>query len=79
MTEYEKTLMQEWNQLPQYMKKIGNTYLDIRQNTPDISAFSLAILSCEEYKGKKDANIVHDMLVLRRNYLTEWSTEWYDG
>jgi len=80
MTEYEKTLMTEWNRLPQYMKKIGDVYLDIRQNTPDISAFTLAILSCEEYKGKKDLNIVHDMVVLRRNWLTEWSTEeWYNG
>ena len=79
MTEYEKTLMQEWNKLPQYMRKIGNTYLDIRQNTPDISAFSLAILSCGEYKGKKDLNVVHDMVVLRRNWLTEWSMEWVDG
>ena len=79
MTEYQKTLMTEWNQLPQYMRKIGDMYLDIRQNTPDISAFTLAILSCEEYTGKRDANYVHDMVVLRRNWLTEWSTEWYNG
>jgi hypothetical protein len=79
MTEYEKQLMVEWNQLPQYMRKIGDTYLDIRQNTPDISAFTLAILSCEEYAGKRDANYVHDMVVLRRNALTDWSIEWYNG
>ena len=79
MTEYEKQLMREWNQLPQYMKKIGDTYLDIRQNTPDISAFTLAILSCEDYIGKRDLNIVHDMVVLRRRWLNDWSTEWYDG
>ena len=78
MTEHEKTLMAEWNRLPQYMRKIGDSYLDIRQNTPDISAFTLAILSCEEYKGKKDLNVVHDMVILRRNWLTDWSTEeWY--
>lgn len=78
MTEREKTLMTEWNRLPQYMRKIGDSYLDIRQNTPDISAFTLAILSCKEYKGKNDLNIVHDMVVLRRNWLTDWSIEeWY--
>ena len=78
MTEHEKTLMAEWNRLPQYMRKIGDSYLDIRQNTPDISAFTLAILSCEEYEGKKDLNVVHDMVILRRNWLTDWSTEeWY--
>ena len=81
MTEYEKQLMQEWNRLPSYMRKIGDTYLDIlpnTQGTADISAFTLAILSCEEYTGKKDLNIVHDMVVLRRNWLTDWSTdEWY--
>lgn len=83
MTEYEKQLMVEWNQLPQYMRKIGDTYLDIRRMrptyAPDITAFTLAILSCEEYTGKRDANYVHDMVVLRRNWLTEWSTEWYNG
>jgi hypothetical protein len=78
-SEYEKQLMQEWNLLPQYMRKIGDKYLDIRQNTPDISAFTLAILMCEEYTGKKDLNIVHDMVVLRRTWLTEWSREWYKG
>ena len=78
MTEREKTLMMEWNRLPQYMRKLGDVYLDIRQQSPDISAFTLAILSCEEYKGKKDPNVVHDMVVLRRNWLTDWSTEeWY--
>ena len=71
-------LMKEWNRLPQYMRKLGDVYLDIRQQLPDISAFTLAILSCKEYKGKKDLNVVHDMVVLRRNWLTDWSTEeWY--
>lgn len=79
MTEYEKQLMAEWNQLPQYMKKIGDTYLDARQHTPDISAFTLAILSCEDYKGKKDLNVVHNMVILRRNFLSDWSTEWFNG
>lgn len=83
MTEYEKQLMLEWNRLPSYMRKIGDLYLDIRRMrpayTPDISAFTLAILMCEEYTGKKDLNIVHDMVVLRRNWLAEWSTEWYNG
>ena len=79
MTEYEKQRMAEWNQLPQYMKKIGDTYLDARQHTPDISAFTLAILSCNEYTGEKDLNIVHDMVVLRRNWLIDSSTEWYNG
>lgn len=81
MTEYEKTLMTEWNRLPQYMRKIGDTYMDIKQVPwPDISAFTLAILSCEEYKGKRDLNIVHDMVVLRRDWLNDWSTdEWYNG
>lgn len=72
MTEYEKQLMAEWNQLPQYMKKIGDTHLDIRQVPwSDISALTLAILSCEEYAGKRDANYVHDMVVQRRKELTE--------
>jgi hypothetical protein len=80
MTEYEKQLMQEWNRLPQYMRKIGDTYLGYRVFTPDISAFTLAILSCEEYKGKRDPNFVHDMVVLRRDWLNDWSTEeWYNG
>jgi hypothetical protein len=83
MTEYEKQLMLEWNRLPSYMRKIGDLYLDIRRMrpayAPDITAFTLAILMCEEYTGKKDLNIVHDMVVLRRNWLTEWSTEWYNG
>jgi len=83
MTEYEKQLMLEWNRLPSYMRKIGDQYLDIRRMrpayAPDITAFTLAILMCEEYTGKKDLNIVHDMVVLRRNWLTEWSTEWYNG
>ena len=71
-------LMKEWNRLPQYMRKLGDVYLDIGQQLPDISAFTLAILSCKEYKGKKDLNVVHDMVVLRRNWLTDWSTEeWY--
>ncbi len=78
MTEYQKTLMTEWNRLPQYMRKIGDTYLGYRVQSPDISAFTLAILSCEEYEGKKDLNIVHDMVVLRRDWLNDWSTdEWY--
>jgi hypothetical protein len=78
MTEYEKQLMQEWNRLPQYMKKIGDTYLDIPAR--DISAFTLAILSCKEYKGKKDLNVVHDMVVLRRNWLNNgYTEEWYNG
>jgi hypothetical protein len=88
MTEYEKQLMLEWNRLPQYMRKIGDTYLYIRQNTPDISAFTLAILMCEEYHGKKDQNIVHDMVLLRRKWLNDrkwrkwlndWSIVWYNG
>ena len=75
-------LMKEWNRLPQYIRKLGDVYLDIRQQSPDISVFTLAILSCKEYKGKKDLNVVHDMVVLRRNWLTvtDWSAEeWYDG
>ena len=80
MTEYEKQLMQEWNRLPQYMKKIGDSYLELRnQYRPDISSFTLAILSCNEYTGEKDLNIVHDMVVLRRNWLIDSSTEWYNG
>jgi hypothetical protein len=80
MTEREKTLMMEWNRLPRYMKKIGDTYLGYRMQDPDISAFTLAILSCKEYKGKNDLNIVHDMVVLRRDWLNDWSTEeWYNG
>ena len=80
MTEYEKQLMQEWNRLPSYMRKIADLYLDIPQHAPDITAFTLAILMCEEYTGKKDLNVVHDMVVLRRNWLTDWSTdEWYHG
>lgn len=72
MTEYEKQLMAEWNQLPQYMKKIGDTYLDIRPgHLSDISALTLAILSCEEYAGKRDTNYVHDMVVQRRKALAE--------
>ena len=78
MTEYEKQLMQEWNRLPQYMRKIGDVYLDSRSQSPDISAFALAILSCEETKDK-DLNVAHDMVVLRRNWLNDWSTEeWYN-
>jgi hypothetical protein len=81
MTYSDSILMVEWNRLPQYMRKIGDIYLDSRSyKHPDISAFALAILSCEEYKGKKDLNIVHDMVVLRRNWLNDWSTgEWYHG
>lgn len=81
MTEYEKQLMQEWNRLPQYMRKIGDVFLGMHTlPRQDISAFTLAILSCEEYEGKKDLNIVHDMVVLRRNWLNDWSTEeWYHG
>jgi hypothetical protein len=79
MTEYEKQLMQEWNRLPSYMRKIGDIYLDSRSQQTDISAFTLAILSCEEYTGKnKLTMLVHDMVVLRRNWLNDWSTgEWY--
>lgn len=64
-------LMKEWNRLPQYMRKLGDVYLDIRQQSPDISALTLAILSCEEYAGKRDTNYVHDMVVQRRKALAE--------
>lgn len=79
MTEYEKQLMQEWNRLPQYMKKIGDTLMDIPPWS-NISDFTLAILSCNEYMGKQDLNIVHDMVVLRCNWLnSRYTEEWnYD-